>query len=386
MFAFQLFYGLPVVVGLAVTLGLDQGTTTAWIFGAFITAALSTVPLAIAFREPYLVTSSGPAAVMLASAGAHYGWPAILGVCAVTGLLIIVGGIFGLGRLSMRLVPLPLVMGLFAGSVLRLATDAFAQLASADAFPPLAAIAGFFLTRLAFQERVPSTLGALALGFLATVLSGHAPSGLPLEITGPHLAVPELNLSAIITLSVPTLILVVGTGNVQALGFMRSQGYRPRADLVTVVVGAATFVGALLGTSPAGVARQGVAIVGGPEAGPREVRWAAAVFSTVLIGLIAFLSVPATALAFALPKGFVATVAGLAIVTSLLDALRIAFTSRLAYSSFFALVISFTPFAPLGLEAAFWGLVGGMVIAFLFERDALFQELRGEAAPPGPGR
>lgn len=32
--------------------------------------------------------------------------------------------------------------------------------------------------------------------------------------------------------------------------------------------------------------------------------------------------------------------------------------------------------APLGLEAAFWSLVGGLVIAWLFEREAFMAELR----------
>jgi predicted benzoate:H+ symporter BenE len=72
----------------------------------------------------------------------------------------------------------------------------------------------------------------------------------------------------------------------------------------------------------------------------------------------------------------VTVVAGLAVIGALLEALRIAFTSRLSYSSFFALIIAFSPFAPLGLEAAFWSLIGGLALAWLFEREALKAELR----------
>jgi len=91
-------------------------------------------------------------------------------------------------------------------------------------------------------------------------------------------------------------------------------------------------------------------------------------------------AVPMSALAFSLPRSLVTTVAALAIVNALLDALRIAFTSKLPYSSFFALLIAFSPFAPLGLEAAFWALVCGIALALLFERDAFFATLR-EASP-----
>ena len=58
------------------------------------------------------------------------------------------------------------------------------------------------------------------------------------------------------------------------------------------------------------------------------------------------------------------------------DGARSVFTSRLGYSGCFTLIISFAPFAPFGLGSAFWGLVAGLVIAVLFEREAFFGTLR----------
>lgn len=376
--AFGVFGPLPVVLGLALQLGLDASTTTAWVCAVFITSGVSTIVAAAARREPYSIGFNIPAAILLASAGTRYGWDALLGAGLVTGIAITAGSLVGLGRASMRLLPLPLVMGMFAGSILRLATDAFAQVTGEDPLIALAAIAGYFGSRLAFRDRVPATAGALVLAVLATAAGGRMPSLAPLALTLPQVVMPRFDLGATITLVVPLLLLVVGTGNVQALGFLRTQGYRPPADRLTLIVGLTTVANAFTGATPAGMARVGAAIVGGPEAGVKEDRWLASMLSSVIFIGVGLLAVTVTALSFSLPRGLVTTVAGLAIVGSLLDALRVVFTSKLAYSAFFAFLVAFTPFAPLGLEAAFWSLLAGMGVALVFERDALRESLRTE--------
>lgn len=373
--AYGVFGALPVPLGLARTLGLDEATTGAWFFSISLMSGLGTIPLVLAFREPYSIGFNVPAAILIASAGARYGWPALLGATVVTGVVIAASALVGFGSAVLRFLPLPLVMAMFAGSILRLATDAFAQLGS----EPLiggAAVVGYFATRLLSRDRLPPTIGAIVLALIATAVLHRFPADVPLVITLPRLAHLDLDAGAIATLVVPLVLIVVGTGNVQAIGFMRSQGYRAPADLLTFCVGAFTLVQGLLGGTPSGMARVGAAIVASPEAGPKERRWIASLVAASIFIVVAFLAVPVAALAFALPRSLVTTVAALAIVNALLDALRIAFTSKLPYSSFFALIIAFSPFAPLGLEAAFWALVAGIVLALLFERDAFFATLR----------
>ena len=133
------------------------------------------------------------------------------------------------------------------------------------------------------------------------------------------------------------------------------------------------------------MARVGAAIVASPDAGPKERRWIASLVAAAIFIVVAFLAVPIAALAFSLPRSLVTTVAALAIVKALLDAMRVAFTSRLPYSSFFALLVAFSPFAPLGLEAAFWALVAGVVLALLFERPAFVATLAEARAADAHG-
>jgi benzoate membrane transport protein len=381
---FGIFGSMPILLGLALSMRLDETATTAWIFGVMVIAGVATIPLALGYREPYSIGFNIPAAIMLGSAAARYGWPALLGACVATGVVIALGSLVGLGRVSMRFLPLPLVMGMFAGSILRLATDAFAQLGGSEPLIAGSAVIGYFGTRLAFRERVPATLGALVLSLSATAATGKMPEAPPLALSGPQLVLPQVDIGAIVTLVPPLVLLIVGTGNVQAIGFLQTQGYRPPVDRLTFAVGGLTVLNALLGASPSGMARVGAAIVGGPDAGPKERRWVASVIASVLFIAVGLLAIPVSALSFDLPRGLVTTVAGLAVIGALLDAMRITFTGRLAYSSFFALIIAFSPFAPLGLEAAFWSLVGGLAIAWLFEREALLEELRAPSERETP--
>ena len=379
--AYGVFGAIPVPLGLSRTLGLDEATTSAWIFAISLGSGLGTLPLILRYREPYSIGFNVPAAILIASAGARYGWPALLGATAVTGIVIMIAALAGFGSAVLRLLPLPLVMAMFAGSILRLATDAFTQLGT----EPLiggAAVVGYFATRLLSRDKLPPTIGALLLALIATVALDRFPHDVPLTLTLPRLAPVQLELGAIATLVVPLVLIVVGTGNVQAIGYTRAQGYRVPAGVLTFFVGAYTVAQALLGGTPSGMARVGAAIVASPDAGPKERRWIASLVASLIFIAVAFLAVPMAALAGALPCGLVTTVAALAIVNALLDALRVAFTSRLPYSSFFALIIAFSPFAPLGLEAAFWALLVGIILALLFERDAFLTTLREARASP----
>ena len=82
------------------------------------------------------------------------------------------------------------------------------------------------------------------------------------------------------------ILLAMGLGNVQGLGFLLSQGYRVPITAVTVTVGLNSMVNTLLGGHPATVARTGAAILAGPDAGPKEGRyWAALIAATLTISI-----------------------------------------------------------------------------------------------------
>ena len=83
------------------------------------------------------------------------------------------------------------------------------------------------------------------------------------------------------------VVLALGLGNVQGLGFLLGQGYKVPVNQISIVVGINSVINSLLGGHPAIVARTGVAILAGPDAGPESQRYWANLVAAPLTMIIA---------------------------------------------------------------------------------------------------
>jgi benzoate membrane transport protein len=224
----------------------------------------------------------------------------------------------------------------------------------------------------------------IAGGIMVSVTgtSAHA----PIQWALPTIAVAEITFSAsaVIAISLPMLILAMGLGNVQGIGFLIAQGYRVPIDRSTVVVGMSSVVNALLGGHPAIVARTGVAILAAPDAGPRSGRYWASLVAAGLTVLLAVAATPVMSLMGVLPRSYVFALAGLAVLSALQDAFEKAFGGRLRFAALTAFAVAATPFAIAGITSAFWAIVAGMLAALVVERAELLAHWRGEAAASQP--
>ncbi len=164
----------------------------------------------------------------------------------------------------------------------------------------------------------------------------------------------------------------------QGIGFLVSQGYRTPITPITIAVGVGSIFNALMGGHAATVARTGAAIVAGPEAGPKHSRYWANLIAAALTVLIAIGAGTLTSLMTALPRTFVVTLAGLAILSSLQSALETAFNSRLKFGALAAFAVAATPFTILGITSAFWAIVIGISASLVTERTELFRFWRAE--------
>jgi benzoate membrane transport protein len=148
--------------------------------------------------------------------------------------------------------------------------------------------------------------------------------------------------------------------------------------VTTVAIGALSIVNALFGGHPACLQSAGSAIVGGPDAGPRDRRYIAALIAGAGALFLAAMASTASALLTVLPANLVATLAGLAILCTLLGAVERTATSDLRLGAFFALLIASSPLMILGIGAALWSIVGGFIISLALERPALMAAIRDD--------
>jgi benzoate membrane transport protein len=268
-------------------------------------------------------------------------------------------------------------MGMLAGSVLGHVSRMISATVD-DTIMAGATVVGYALGRLIRSERVPP-VGLAVIGGGIAVLLAHRATPEPVYWTLPSLAVPHITLSltSLFAVSIPLVVLSMGLGNVQGLGFLAAQGYSVRANSITLVLGVSSIVNALLGGHSAIVARNARPIIAGDDAGPIQGRYWASLIAATLTLLIALAAAPIAVMLRILPSSYVVALAGVAIVPSLQNALEKAFGGRLRFGALVAFVVSATTFSVFGIGAGFWALIAALLASLVAERDELFAHWQG---------
>jgi len=374
------FGALPLHLEVAGQLGLNAQQSSSWIFIIWFAGAIVSIALSLYYRLPIPITWTIPGLIYLGTLAGQFSFPELVGANLMAGAAILVLGAFGIGARIMAWLPLPIVMGMFAGSILVYVTRMVAASVE-DVLVAGIALASYLIGRFIASPRVPPMGLAVIVGGAAVFAFGDSTTEV-IAWSLPDLAMPgiEFSLPAFIAITLPMIVLAMGLGNVQGLGFLLAQGYRVPITAVTVTTGLNSVVNALLGGHPATVARTGAAIVAGPDAGPKQGRYWAAVIAAALTISIALGAGTLSSLLAALPRSFVVTLAGLAILSSLQSALETAFGGKLKFGALAALAVAATPFSVFGITSAFWAVVAGVGASLMAERQELFAHWRGEKA------
>lgn len=370
---FYAFAATPVMFEATARLGLSSRATISWYVITFLTSALSGLYLSVKYRHPLPVGWTMPGLIFLSTAGVGRSHGELTGAVMVAGVAMIVLGVLGIAERLMRWLPLPVVMGIFAGSVIKYATGIFDQ-AEAQPVAVGAAIAGYVATRALGIAWLPPMAGAFGAGLAAVIVSGDfRTAGLDVGAPALTLVQPSFDPGAILSLSLPLIVMTVAMGNIQGFGVLMSQGYRPPIRLVTSWMGVTTIINALFGGHTSTLQSNGTALLASKEAGPHEARYLSGVVASIIAMFLALFAASAGALLGLFPPGFVPALAGLAILGALLEAIKGTVMSDFPMGGFFAFVIAASSFDLLGLAPAFWALVGGFAVALALELPACRQ-------------
>lgn len=377
-FVWYTFGAVPLHMAVIGQIGLDAVEASSWIFIVWFTGAITSIVLTLRYRQPIPITWSIPGLVYMGTLAGQYSFAEMVGANLMAGALIVVLGIGGIGARVMAWLPLSIVMGMFGGSILGYVTR-MVSATVADVAVAGAAVAGYLIGRFVASPQVPPLGLAVLIGGGAVAMTGQAIPE-PVAWSLPQIAIPAMKFSfaGFVAISLPMVVLAMGLGNVQGIGFLLAQGYRPPVNTVTISVGINSTINALFGGHPAIVARTGVAILASPDAGPAERRyWSNLIASVLLIGL-ALAAAPVSSLIAILPSSYVVTLAGLAILSAFQDSLQRAFGKSLRFGALVAFGVAATPFAIAGISSAFWAILAGLAGSLIAERGELYAHWRGE--------
>lgn len=327
-----------------------------------VTQALGMLYLAHRCRMPVTLAWSTPGAALLASSGqVAGGWPVAVGAFLVVGVLVLVTAAWPLLGDLVAAIPRPIAQAMLAGVLFSLCLAPVHALADDPAWIGPLVVTWLVLLRLSPAWSAPAVF-ALALVLVGTDVDWRTVSATDL-VPRLDLVAPELSTAGLLGLALPLYLVTMASQNVPGAAVIGSFGYAVPWRRALGVTGLGTVAGAAAGGHGINLAAITAALAASPDAhrDPAQ-RWRATAAAGWAYLVLAALTATLVLLISAARPGILEAVAGLALLGTLGSALAGATEdaqARIPAALTFLVAASGTTL--LGVGAAFWALVGGVV-------------------------
>lgn len=350
-----------VLAGLA-AVGATPEQAASGFLTLLVTQALGMLWLSVRHRTPITLAWSTPGAALLISTGVVTGgWPAAVGAFVVTGLLVVLTGLVpALGDLVSR-IPTSLARAMLAGVLVPICLEPVTGLAESPAYVGPVVLAWLVMHRISRRWAVPVSLAVALVVVLVAAGSAIDAADLVPSLTW---TTPHWTLQAVVSIGVPLYVVTMASQNVPGVAIAASYGYAvPWRESMTVT-GIGTVAGAPFGGHAINLAAITAALTAGPTAGPdRGRRWIAAVTASATYLVLALCCAALTALVAAAPGDVMQAAAGLALLGTLAASLAGALADEDGReAAVVCFLVAASGVTVLGVGAAFWALVAGLVL------------------------
>jgi benzoate membrane transport protein len=363
-----------IVISAAEAGNLSDGQTVAWLLAIYFIGGLISLIMALRYRQPITGAYSIPGAAIMIGALATIPFTEAVGAFIMSGAIVLLLGVSGVVGRIMNWLPMPIVMAMIAGALIRFGTGAVQAVESMPLIAGAAAAAFFVSARL--TKAIPPVLTAAIVGFGIALATGSIQlADVDIAFVAPELTMPTFTLNGLLAIAIPLAALVIGAENAQATGVLLVEGYRPPVNAMTTISGIGGMIAGVIGGHNANIAGPMTAICSSEQAGDdKNRRYGATVVNGVLFcafGLFAGAAVP---FILALPKALIGSIAGLAMIGVLIAAFQQAFSKAAGYQigAMVALLVAMSGISLFGISAPFWALVFGILVSqLLSEKPAV---------------
>nr|WP_217135437.1 benzoate/H(+) symporter BenE family transporter [Leucobacter chinensis] len=355
-----------VLAGLA-AVGATPAQATLGLIALNVTQGLATIWLSWRHKAPLLTAWSTPgAAILIATAGVAGGWSAAIGAFVVGGLLVVLTAAWPmLGRL-IQAIPASVAQAMLAGVLMMICLQPVIALADNPLWVAPILVVWLVLSRFLPRWATPAAFGLALVLIASAVIAGG--QGFSVPAVEPVFVMPTFEASAIIGIAVPLYIVTMASQNVPGVAIMKAQGYEVPWRESLLVTGVGTVAGAPAGGHMINLAAITAALPSSAEAHPNpEKRWIAAHTAGYTYLVLAALTPLLTAAVAVAPAGIIETVAGLALIGTLVSSLAAAFADpQMRIATGVTFLVAASPVVIFGIGSAFWGMVFGLLTWSLF--------------------
>ena len=352
---------IALVLSAAAALGATPSQTASWVFTICIAKAIGTAFLSTYARVPMVLAWSTPGAALVA-ATSGISMNEAVGAFVVTGLLIaLTGALKPLGR-AVALIPDAIAAGMLAGVLLPFCLKASAAVQDLPKLL-LPMVAVFLAVRL--KNPALAVLAALATGLVLAYATGAAIlPALALPLPTMEFITPAFRVDVLIGLALPLYLVTMASQNLPGFATIRAAGYTAPVREALAVTGGISAVAGLFGAHTISMAAITAAICMGDDVHPdRDQRWKVGFAYAGTWAGLGLLGPLILALLAGLPPALMIALVALALLGPLLSALTGAYTDAATrFAATVTLTVTASGVAVLGIGAAFWGLLAGLLV------------------------
>lgn len=351
--------------------GLTDAQAVSWLFAIYAVGGLSTMYMALRYRIPVVIAYSIPGAVLLGKVLNQFTLSEAVGAYLLVGLVTFLLTVSGAIKKVVDHIPVPIMLGMVGGVLLSFGISLFTAAINTPAIYGVMVVLFFAtLSMRSFAQKVPPIIISMIAGAVLLLVSGGIqPVPITLELARPEFAFPTLSLKAVLNISVPLFFLVIGVQNIQAVGVLMAEGYKPPINAMYLIPSIGAFINGFMGAHPAVTAGPSTAICCSSAAGERkEMRYIAAFFEGVFWFGFALCAKIAVAAVKIVPAQFTAVMAGLAMFDVFGSAFKGAFSGQFKSGSVVAFFVAITNLSILNIGSPFWAIVFGVVTSLVVER------------------
>ncbi|WP_339070135.1 benzoate/H(+) symporter BenE family transporter [Pseudomonas idahonensis] len=360
---------------------LPSDQVSSWIWAISIGSGLTGLLLSWRLKVPVITAWSTPGAALLVSMLPTVSLPQAIGAYIVASLIIAVVGLSGAFDKLMSRLPKAIAAAMLAGILFRFGAELFTSVTLQPALV-LAMIAAYLLGKR-FSPRY-AILAVLLVGCAVAAGLGNFNGGsITLALAKPIFIAPEWNWHAIVNIGLP-LALVTLTGQyVPGMAVMRSAGYTTPARSIVSWTAITSALLAPFGSHGINLAAITAAICTGREAHEdKDKRYIAGIACGLFYILMGIFGATLASVFAALPKELIAALAGLALFGAISAGLSGAMADeKQREAALITFLVTASGMSFLGLAAAFWGLIFGLVAHFALSYTRQKQSLAGATAP-----
>lgn len=349
---------------------LTNAQIVSWLWAYSIAAGITTIVTSLWYRMPLITAWSTPGIAFLITAMAGVPLSEAIGAFIVSNILVTLIGIFGLLQRMVRWIPLPVASALNGGILVVFALGVVSSLQRQPLLVIGMVIAFFVVRRFSPRWAVASVL---VVGTALCLMLGQLNlATLSISIADPVWTWPTFSWNSTINIAIPLTVLVLTGQYLPGFAVLKTAGYEPPVNKFVALCGTASTLVAPFGCHNINPSSMIAAIVAGPEAHPDKARRYVAAVCAGLFYIVFGTFAPTFISLFAsLPREAVAALAGLALLSAIASSFESAFAGpkgSLAPLTVFVIAASGVSF--LGVGAAFWAIVVGVLIFHVLERKA----------------